>query len=119
TQLGREFKLNGYVWNDGKDDSVPIAGMLQTSFTHTNANQSGGAAPGFGPNDNPAIDQVSLFYAGRITDTMGAFAQVTYDGIAKQFHWDNLDIRYATKTELAGQPLIAGLTINNNPTVQD
>ena len=116
--VGREFKLNGYVMSDGKDP-IPIAGMLQASFTHTGADQPGGAARDFGPNDNPAIDQVSLFYAGRITEVMGAFVQVTYDGIAKQLAWDNLDIRYARKTELVGKPLIAGLTINNNPTVQD
>jgi hypothetical protein len=118
TNVGREFKLNGYVMNDGKDP-IPIAGMLQASFTHTGADQPGGAARDFSPNDNPAIDQVSLFYAGRITESMGAFVQVTYNGIAKQLAWDNLDIRYAQKYQLADKPLIAGLTINNNPTVQD
>src|SRR5215469_18203908 len=56
TQFGREFKMNGFVWNDGKSH-VPLAGMLQASFTHTSADQAGGAAPGFAPNDNPAIDQ--------------------------------------------------------------
>jgi hypothetical protein len=118
TNVGREFKLNGYVMSDGKDP-IPIAGMLQASFTRTGADQPGGAARDFGPNDNPAIDQVSLFYAGRITEAVGAFVQVTYDGIAKQLAWDNLDIRYARKFQLAGEPLTAGLTINNNPTVQD
>src|SRR5215469_1864073 len=91
TQFGREFKMNGFVWNDGKSH-VPLAGMLQASFTHTSADQAGGAAPGFAPNDNPAIDQVSLFYGGQVFDKVGAFAQLTYDGIAKQLHWDNLDL---------------------------
>ena len=118
TQFGREFKMNGFVFNDGKSH-VPLAGMVQGSFTHTSADQPGGAAPGFAPNDNPAIDQVSLFYGGKIWDSLGAFAQVTYDGIARQLHWDNLDVRYAKKGKLFDRPVILGLTFNNNPTVQD
>lgn len=118
TEFGREFKMNGYVWNDGKDH-VPLAAMLQASLTHTSADQPGGASPGFAPNDNPAIEQVSLFAGGRLLDSVGALAQVTYDGIAKQLHWDNLDLRYARSVALDGKPLVLGLTINNNPTVQD
>lgn len=119
TQYGREFKLNGYVWNDGHDGHVPLAAMLEASFTHTNADQAGSAAPGFGPNDNFAMDQLSLFYGGAITDSIGGFAQLTYDGIAKQMTWDNLDVRYATTVHLDSTPLILGLTVNNSPTVQD
>ncbi|HEX3430747.1 MAG TPA: hypothetical protein VHT03_07655 [Rhizomicrobium sp.] len=118
TQFGRDFKLNGYVWNDGKNH-VPLAAMIQASLTHTAADQPGGAAPGFAANDNPAIDQVSLFYGGKVWDSLGAFVQVTYDGIAKQLTWDNLDVRYAETDRLFGKPLILGLTINNNPTLQD
>jgi hypothetical protein len=118
TQFGREFKMNGYVWNDGKSH-VPLAAMLEASLTHTSADQPGGAAPGFAPNDNPAIDQVSLFYGGKVWDSMGALVQVTYDGIAKQLTWDNLDLRYAQTGNVFDKPVILGLTFNNNPTVQD
>jgi hypothetical protein len=119
TQFGREFKLNGYVWNDGKSDHVPLAAMLQASFTHTGADQPGDAAPGFAPNNNPAVDQISLFYGGAIADNLGTFAQITYDGIAKQLHWDNTDVRYARSVQLDGNPLLLGITVNNSPTVQD
>jgi len=118
TQYGREFKLNGYVWNDGKNH-VPLAAMLQASLTHTSADQPGGAAPGFAPNNNPAIDQGSLFIGGQIFDSVGTFTQITYDGIAKQLHWDNLDVRYAQSGQLFDKPVILGITVNNNPTVQD
>lgn len=110
--------MNGYVWNDGKYH-VPLAAMLQASLTHTSADQAGGAAPGFAPNGNPAIDQVSLFAGGRLLDSVGGLAQITYDGIAKQLHWDNLDLRFARPVILDDKPLLLGLTINNNPTVQD
>ncbi len=117
TQHGREFKLNGYVWNDGSDQ-IPLAAMVQTSFTHTNTDQPG-ATPHFGPNDNFAIDQISLFLAGRLTDKAGAFIQTTYDGVGRNLTWDNLDLRYADKARLGGTRLLYGVTINNNPTVQD
>jgi len=74
TQLGRQFKLNGYTMSDGGDHFPPLAAMALTSFTHTKADQPGGAAPGFRGNDNVALDQVSLFYAGRLFDDhTGAF----------------------------------------------
>lgn len=118
TQFGREFKLNGYVWNDGKSH-LPLAAMLQASLTHTNKDQPGGAAPGFAANNNPAIDQASIFYGGQILDSVGGFVQATYDGIGKQLHWDNLDVRYARSGNLFDKPVILGITVNNNPTVQD
>jgi hypothetical protein len=119
-QLGRDFKLYGYVANDTKEHFPPISMMTQTSFTHTAAPQPGGAAPHFGPNDNFTLDQVSLFYAGPIIPKeLGAFAQVTYDGVARQFTWDNTDIRHAQEGSLFGDDLVWGITANNNPSVQD
>jgi hypothetical protein len=118
-QPGRDFKLFGYVSSDGKDHFPPIAATVQTSFTKTNVDQPGGAARGFGPNSNFAVDQVSLYYAGRITSTVGGFIQGTYDGVAKQFAWDNLDIRHAREGTLLGSDMVYGVTVNNGPTIQD
>ena len=118
TAYGRQFKMNGYVWNDG-GSHMPLAGMLQASLTHTSADQPGGAAPGFAPNDNPAIDQVSLFVAGQLYDQVGSFIQITYDGIAKQLTWDNLDVRYAQSGKLFDKPVLLGVEVNNNPTITD
>ncbi len=118
TETGREFKLNGYVWNDGSDH-LPLAAFVQTSLTETKAGQPGGAAPGFGANDNLAVDQVSVFYAGRITDNLGAFVQTTYNGVVNGFHWDNTDVRYARRTDIGDIQLLVGVTVNNSPTVQD
>jgi hypothetical protein len=119
TALGRQFKLNGYTASDGGDHFPPLAAMVLSSFTHTKADQPGGAAPGFGANDNFALDQASLFYGGRLFDGAGAFIQATYDGVANGIHWDQLDLRWADSGKLAGKPLVYGITINNNPTVQD
>ena len=80
TSFGRQFKLNGYVWGDRPDvPFLPLAAMLQTSLTHTADGQPGGAAPHFNANNNVVLDQLSLFYAGRIAPHVGAFVQGTYN----------------------------------------
>jgi hypothetical protein len=118
TPYGRLFKLNGYTFSGGTTDLPAIAGMAIPTFTHTSTGQPGGAAPHFGPNDNFAFTG-SLFYGGKILDHLGAFVQGTYDEVPRTFHWDNTDIRYANTTALADQELVYGVSLNNNPTVND
>jgi hypothetical protein len=93
--------------------------MLQPTFTHTQEPQPGGAAPGFGANNDFAMQQISLFTGGRITENSGAFIQGTYDGVAHRFGWDNTDIRYARSVNIGGHTFLWGIDANNNPTVQD
>jgi len=119
TPQGRDFKLHGYVGNDGKDHGLPLAFTTQSSFTHTATSQPGGAAPGFKPNDNVAVDQVAAYYAGRITSDIGGFIEVKFDGVKQQAQVDNVDIRHVRESQLFGQDALFGITVNNAPTVQD
>jgi hypothetical protein len=119
TPFGRRFKLGGYTLGGGDWTGPPFAVMLQPTFTNTQAAQQGGAAPGFGVNNNLAMQQISLFTGGRITDDIGAFIQGTYDGVGHRFGWDNTDIRFAKSINFDGHTLLWGVTANNNPTVQD
>src|ERR1700731_2651760 len=73
TAYGRQFKLNGYVWGDANQIIPPVALMVQGGFTHTSKDQVDQPAPHFATNDNLSVDQVSLFYGGRITSHVGAF----------------------------------------------
>src|SRR5712691_10624571 len=119
TSFGRQFKLNGYVWDRPDVPFIPLAATIQTSFTHTAASQPGGATPHTVDKNNVVLDQLSLYYGGKITATIGAFVQGTYDGVAGQAALDNTDIRFADHTTLAGKSLVYGVSVNNNPTVQD
>jgi hypothetical protein len=120
TQFGRDFKLYGYVSNDKKPHLVPLSAMVQGSFTNTQVDQVPSPTPRTGPNNNFTLDQISLFYAGAIIpNTVGAFIQATYDGVADTISWDNADIRMTREGRLFGSDLVWGLTLNNNPTVQD
>lgn len=128
---GRRFKLTGYV--DRADDtktvtsdgskthaalnllaSLPLAVMLETSFTQT---KSPVPATQNGSFEFP--QDISLFLSGAWTSHVGSFLQVTYDTQADHFSADNTDIRYANKTMLSGKELVYGLDLNNNPTVED
>lgn len=120
TAIGRNFKLNGYTQTSpDREKLIPLAGMIRGSFTHTNNGQPGGAADRFGPNNNATIDEASIFYAGRITSKIGAFVQGTYDGVDNSGALDNSDIRLADSANLGSNQLVYGVSVNNNPTVQD
>ncbi|MGE5393162.1 MAG: hypothetical protein ACM3P1_00385 [Candidatus Saccharibacteria bacterium] len=128
TLFGRQFKLNAYTMTmmntiESKQDSdkvtrlkllsyLPLSAMVQTSFT-SNAKANEGTQ-----NNSIAFpQQISMFYAGQITPHIGSFIQMTYDG--KVFGMDNAEIRYANQTSLGNTSLLYGVTLNNNPTVQD
>ena len=130
TPFGRLFKLNGYTLTGiptigqpgdsaGKESlkllSVPpIAAMVVGSVTQTNKTVSGTQ------NGTAAFpQQMSLFAAGQISPNVGAFTQFTYAQPDGSFGIDNIDIRYANHTTINEKDVIYGLTLHNNPTVQD
>ena len=116
TPFGREFKLEGYTMRTKAN--IPISAMALTSFTHTRKDQVP-PPDGLDSNDNLSFDQGSIFIAGGIGHHVGGFSQITYDGIGKDWAWDNLDLRAVTHGNLFGQDSVFGLTLNNSPTVQD
>jgi hypothetical protein len=138
TPLGRAFKLNGYtmagkptVTSPGKGntsglnilESFPLSVLFDTSFTNLKSPQtvpqtSGPPAPA----QNGSFEfpqQASLFLAGAWATHVGSFVQVTYTSQGDHFTWDNSDIRYANATKLFKQDLAYGITLNNNPTMED
>jgi hypothetical protein len=120
TPYGRDFKLNGYTAASGTGTKLPpLSAMIQGSFTHTDKGQPGGAATGYNANNNVALDQAAIFFAGRIASKFGAFVELTYDGVGDKLFLDNTDLRFADNTKLGGKSLVYGISLNNSPTVQD
>lgn len=129
TSFGRNFKLSGYtmtgtpqVSQDAAkgvagvsiDADPPLSAMLQVGVTHLSKTEDSTQN-----NDVQFPQQLSLFYAGKISEHLGAFMQITYDQAGGSVSLDNTDVRYAGTTTLADKALTYGLTLNNNPTVQD
>jgi hypothetical protein len=130
TPFGRLFKLNGYTLTGvqtigqpgdsaGKGSlkllSIPgLAAMLVSSVTHTSK-----TVPETQNSTAAFPQEFSVFLGGQITPHIGAFSQFTYAGVDGTFGIDNFDIRFANKGTVSNRELIYGLTLHNNPSVQD
>jgi hypothetical protein len=94
--------------------SLPLSVMLETSLSGTKSPQPTTQNWNFEfPQD------ISLFLAGAWAEHLGSFLQITYSAQDDHFGMDNTDIRYANKRQLDGKELVYGLTLNNNPTIED
>jgi len=131
TPFGRLFKLNGYTLTSlstigQPGDSAtgheslklspipPLAAMLVTGLT-----QTGRAQPGAQNGTVSFPQQLSLFLAGQISPHVGMFTQFTYAAADGAIGIDNVDLRWANHATLADKDILFGITVNNNPTVQD
>lgn len=119
TPHGIKFKLGGYTDNNGKGGWMPLSAMLVGGLTHTEKKQDEPPTAHTHRNDNLTLDEASLFLAGRLADKIGAFIQATYDGVEQSSALDHVDLRYADTVNLAGKDTVVGLSVNNNPGVQD
>lgn len=129
--FGRFFKLHGYVLGSEKlsggnsqlsiDKFPPLSVMVILSDTQTSKAQPDTTIPGASAQNGSVAfpQQLSVFYAGAISEHMGAFSQITYAQPADHFSIDNTDIRYARDVNWDSHSLVWGVTLNNNPTVQD
>jgi hypothetical protein len=137
THFGRMFKANGYTLDNLKQvrdiDATkqemlslatlpPIAAMVQVSETWLNSPlPDGTGGPGHSQSSTVGFpQQLSLFYAGKVAPHVGAMIQLTYANDSGTIGIDNTDLRYANNLALQDErSLIYGISVNNNPTVQD
>lgn len=139
THFGRVFKASGYVLDNlkqvrdvnAKKDQLlalaqtpPLSIMLQISYTQLKTalpDLANVDVPGEAQNGTAGFpQQLSLFYAGKIAPHFGAFIQITYGNDSGTIGIDNTDLRFANTKILANdQSIIYGVSLNNNPTVQD
>lgn len=138
THFGRVFKASGYVLDNLKQvrdvsskkeqllelaQTPPLSIMLQVSYTQLKTSVPDLAnvdIPGKAQNGTAGFpQQLSLFYAGKIAPHFGAFVQITYANDSGTIGIDNTDLRFADTRIVGDQSLIYGVSINNNPTVQD
>ena len=130
TPYGRLFKLTGYTIGTR---ALPLSVMAVGSYNRTSSTSSPDPAfdsrAAFPKDGNLAFQTASVFLAGKVTDNIGGFAQVTYGNYDSQnssnSSWaghttsDNLDLRFVDRFIDGGNDLIVGITANNNPTAQD
>ena len=119
TPYGRMFKLTGYTIGER---TVPLSGMAVLTANKVKVNDP---AAGHTQDGTLTFNTGSLFIAGKITDKAGVFAQITYENYAGDTGFsghtgaDNMDFRYADRLINNNTDLIYGVTMHNNPGVQD
>ena len=123
TSYGRLFKLTGYTMGQR---TVPLAMMAVLTANKVKVNDP---TQGKTQDGSLIFNTASLFLAGKVSDNIGGFAQITYVNYFKQNpvtgSWaghtasDNMDFRYADHVSKGKQDVIYGFTLNNNPGVQD
>ena len=104
TPYGRLFKMTGYTIGQR---TLPVSAMAVASYTKVaNTSKSDDPSADFRRTNRLIFATASLFLGGKMTDNIGAFAQITYDPYAARsataaFHGhsnaDNIDIRYADR----------------------
>lgn len=139
THFGRVFKANGYVLENMKQvrdvdprrsqllelaQIPPLSIMAQVSYTQLKTaipDLANVDVPGKAQNGTAGFpQQLSLFYAGKIAPHFGAFVQLTYANDSGTIGIDNTDLRFADMKVLPDEStLVYGVSLNNNPTVQD
>ena len=126
TPFGRMFKLTGYTIGER---TVPLS-VMGVAGVSSVADRSKSDAPDadFQKNFAPLLASGSLFIAGKVTNNIGAFAQITYNNYAvtnadKSFSGhsqaDNMDFRYADHIVDGKRDWAYGVSLNNNPSVSD
>jgi hypothetical protein len=144
TNVGRRFKMGGYQLMkqidadaerplvtfryDTPPPVIPVAfaaqlGVTQTARTNTpgaqTLNNTNGAATDFPSQNEFVLQQVSMFVNGKLFEHVGCFCQFTYNSNAGTTQIDNFEIRAAGSTKIAGQEILYGASLNDNPGMSD
>lgn len=125
TAFGRQFKLRGYTLESQSGNqefpyNLPLTVGLQSGITSiSDPNKGATQSTDFPRADKAILQQVAFYYAGKISDNMGAWVQYNWDGIAKSWGAEMADIRYADSLSAGSKDLLFGVSLANSPTVQD
>ncbi|HEX5485808.1 MAG TPA: cytochrome C, partial [Limnobacter sp.] len=128
TPFGRLFKETGYTMGER---TMPFSVMALAEYAKVASTldaANGTPSETYAKNGAVTLPTASLFVAGKVTDHIGGFAQITYDNYANHNadgSWvghtsaDNIDIRYANRFDTDKTDLIYGVSLNNNPSLTD
>lgn len=125
TPRGRDFKLKGYTQSNNAASwklplSMTVGGGGNFDLADHPANSLFSRS-----NDGKDIGSVngSVFYAGKIYDHLGAYIQGTgsYNSLSDNAvgSLNKVDLRFANQVDLAGHHVDYGISVNNEPGVQD
>ena len=127
TPYGRMFKMTGYTIGE-RTIPVSVMGVVSSSRIANPPPPDPTVTTPPSKSVTPIFATGSLFLAGKITDNIGGFLQVTYDPYAVDngdgsysghSNADNMDLRFANRIADTQRDWVYGLSLNNNPSVSD
>lgn len=127
TPFGRIFKLSGYILVEapkqrtvGNDRTLellrvlPLSAKVGVSYTVLAKKQPDTQ------NGTAAFPQdLSIYLAGELAPHFGSFIEAAYDHASDHLGLGMGDLRYANQTKLAGKDFQYGVTLNDQPTLED
>lgn len=122
TPRGRDFKLKGYIDSNAKTDLlIPLSLVINGGGVLDETDYKD--YPFYSGNNSRNYFSGSLFYAGKVANHLGAYVEGTYTvnpetGFDKGY-LNKVDIRVANQVVLPGHVIDYGISINNEPGVQD
>jgi hypothetical protein len=120
TPYGSKFKIGGYSERNGNAVLLPLSAMVVTNATRTEKKApEADQVEHFDRNDNVAMQEASVFLAGRLAEGLGAFVQETYSGVDRAWAFDQADLRFAKTYTVDDTDTTIGVSINSNPTLTD
>ncbi len=127
TPFGRIFKLSGYTLIEapktrtvGNGRVLELLRALPLSVGFTVSDTGLQKKQPLTQNGTVGFPQgMSLYLAGEWAPHFGSFLEVPYDHASDHFGMGMADLRYANRTKLAGKDFQYGVTINNQPTLED
>lgn len=122
TPRGRDFKLKGYTQSiDNKSGKLPLSMIVRGGGDFDLRDTS----DFFSNNRNTDVGYVngSVFYAGKVYKNLGAYVQGTgaYNTLSDTAtgYLNKVDLRFANQVDLSGYHIDYGISVNNEPGVQD
>lgn len=130
SRFGRLFKLNGYTLSHlpAVPEQTDSASRPQVALSSipglstmaiVSATSTAKALPGTPATRAEFPQQISLLFGGEIAPHLGALAELSYSDLTSKLSIDNTDVRFAQHTRWFDRDLLYGVTLHNNPTVQD
>lgn len=117
TPFGRRFMLNGFTMSGGKA-GIPLSGYVEAAFSSTRKALPV-ERPGLDAKSNAELQRVKALAGGAITDSIGGFGELVYDGVAERLRLGNIDVRFADSASVGRHDVVYGVTLHDNPGFQD
>ncbi|SJM94235.1 conserved exported hypothetical protein [Crenothrix polyspora] len=122
TPRGRDFKLKGYTQSNNETGWKPPLSMTVGGGGSFDLTDYPDFLGGSSRAKDTAFASGSVFYAGKVNKNLGAYVQGTgvYSSSGNAYGYlDKVDLRFASQIDLSGQHIDYGISVNNEPGVQD